>query len=103
MKANEIRSLIEVLTEEQRKSEEWLDTINQEVCSVFFDNFLVNSLYKRCDICMKLALGDLYNDVYWFLNDWAPGYSITINSNEYVINNLGDYMNYLITEKLVTM
>lgn len=102
MKAEQIRSLILALTEENKKGEEWLDTINRDVRSVFFDNVLVNSLYNRYDLCMKLALGDLYHDVFWFLNDWSPGFSIKTDSVEYVINNIDDYINYLLSEELVT-
>ncbi len=101
MKSKKLRALIEGFIEADKKGEDFLKSINISVRSAFYDNGYVDSLYKKQDLALRLALGDLYDDVYWFLNDWQPGFEILINSKKYTINNIDDYFKYLTEMELV--
>lgn len=107
MKSIKVRNLIEKLTELHAIENNWLDDINLEIRSAFFDNTYCNSILKERDIALDFALGDLWEDVSWFLSDWKPGYKISCckpfvpQETIYIINDLDDYMKYLEAEKLV--
>ena len=47
------------------------------------------------DKLMKVAFGEHYQSVEWFLYEWKPGFEVGIDGVETVINNIDDYIAWL--------
>lgn len=101
IKSTELKTLLQKLIKLQTEERDWIESLNNEIRSVFYENTYVNKILLEHDHILKFALGDLYDDVYWFLYEWKPGYNIQSGDINYVINDLNDYMRYLETEGLV--
>lgn len=99
MNFKKLVALLEVLVENQDKSDAYISSIPSDIQSAFFDNTIVNALEMQKDYMLKMILGEsLYEEVCWFLYEWkssSVGTTITTNDTEYVINNFSDYINYL--------
>jgi hypothetical protein len=101
IKSVELKNLLLKLIKLQKEEHEWIESLNDEIRSVFYENTYVNKILLEHDHILKFALGALYEDVYWFLYEWKPGYNIQSGDINYVINDFADYMRYLETEGLV--
>ena len=101
IKSSELRSLLHTLMELRRKEDEWVESLPGEIRSAFYENVYVNNILLEFDHLLKFAIGDLYEDVQWFLYDWKPGYEIQVNETKHVIKTLDDYMRYLESNDLV--
>lgn len=103
MKAKKVKELIRIIKEQRKVGNDWLDNINYQIRTVFFDNSYTDSLHKQVDLLMRATFKDIYEEVDWFLYEWKPGYQIiNPNGKEYVINDVDDYIKYLSDEGLVT-
>lgn len=96
-----LRHLLTDITTFRNIGDAWLNTIPTEIRESFYENPYVNSILMEHDTLLKFTLGDLCDDVFWFLYDWKPGFHITVDDRQYIINDLNDYITYLETEKLV--
>lgn len=103
MKAKILKDFILSIRENTIKGDSWLDSIPSEIQFSYFDNPYVMSIERNLMLTMQLALGELYEDVSWFLYEWNPNHGkITMrDGTEYNILGLDDYLQYLITEGLV--
>jgi hypothetical protein len=79
----------------------FLESINPQIVSAFYDNDYVNSLHRKNDLALKMAFGSLYDEICWFLYDWKPGFEIQVNDVAYIINDVNDYIKYLVKEKII--
>jgi len=80
----------------------YIESIPKDIASAFFDNEYVNNIATSLDNTLEILLGvDLFDEYAWFVWDWKPGYSIEIQDHKYIINNIDDFMKYLVdTNKL---
>ena len=103
LKAKQLKSLIKELLKYNEMGEKWLESIPQDIRQSFYDNNYTEMLYLQKECLMRFAVKDLFEDVYWFLYEWKPGYQIiNPNGKEYIINDVDDYIKYLSDEGLVT-
>lgn len=103
MKAKTVKKLIQNIQIQKKIGNDWLDNINSEIRTVFFDNSYVESLHNQVQLLMKQTFKNIYEEVDWFLYDWRPGFTITNkDGKDYVINNLDDFIQYLSEEGHVT-
>lgn len=103
MKAAELREFLVEYRKTQTKGQEWLDTVPRDINSAFYDNPFVESFYANNELLMRAAFGELYEDIYWFLEEWHPSIGkITMpDETSYDIQNVDDYILYLITEGMI--
>jgi hypothetical protein len=81
----------------------YIDSIPKDIVSAFFDNEYVNNIAITAENTLIILLGpDLYDEYTWFVWDWKPGYTIEIQDNKYIINNIDDFMEYLVNTNKVT-
>lgn len=103
MKAKTVKKLIQNIQEQRKVGNDWLDNINYQIRTVFFDNSYTDSLHKQVDLLMRSTFKDIYEEVDWFIMDWKAGFTITNkDGKDYIINNLDDFIQYLSEEGLVT-
>ena len=103
MKAKTVKKLIQNIQEQRKVGYDWLNNINYQIRTVFFDNSYTESLHKQVDLLMRATFKDIYEEVYWFIMDWREGFTITNkDGKDYIINNLDDFIQYLSEEGLVT-
>ena len=103
MKAKTVKKLIQNIQEQRKVGYDWLNNINYQIRTVFFDNSYTESLHKQVDLLMRATFKDIYEEVYWFIMDWREGFTITNkDGKDYIINNLDDFVQYLSEEGLVT-
>jgi hypothetical protein len=108
MNKNEFKSLIKRLVKEYHLGDTWLDTIPRDINSVFFDNPYVDSLHRTNTLLMQALFDDaLLQEVQWFIYEWSddkPAELRTItfpNGSKFVINNVDDFVDYLVNEGMV--
>jgi hypothetical protein len=81
----------------------YIDSIPKDIVSAFFDNEYVNNIAITAENTLITLLGpDLYDEYTWFFWDWKPGYTIEIQDHKYIINNIDDFMEYLVNTNKVT-
>jgi len=81
----------------------YIDSIPRDIVSAFFDNEYVNNIAITAENTLITLLGpDLYDEYTWFFWDWKPGYTIEIQDHKYIINNIDDFMEYLVNTNKVT-
>ena len=96
MKAKTVKKLIQNIQEQRKVGYDWLNNINYQIRTVFFDNSYTESLHKQVDLLMRATFKDIYEEVYWFIMDWREGFTITNkDGKDYIINNLDDFVQYL--------
>jgi hypothetical protein len=109
MKAQDFKLLMAKLIAAQSRGDAWLDKVPSDISAAFFDNDLVDSLYQA-NSALKDALFEspLNQEVDWFLYEWEATKPETLRTitypdgTTYVINNLDDFVTYLINEGLLT-
>lgn len=101
IKSTDLKSLLQYLLKSHKESHDWIESLPREIQSVFYENTYVNNILLDHDRLLKFAVGDLYEDIQWFLYDWKPGYEIQVNETKYVIKTLDDYIDYLETNGLI--
>lgn len=101
IKSTELKSLLQYLVKSHKESHDWLEQLPRDIQSAFYENTYVNNILLDQDRLLKFAVGDLYEDIQWFLYDWKPGFEIQVNETEYIIETLDDYINYLVVNGLI--
>lgn len=102
MKSKNVKYLLSEIIRLDQEGDAWLETINSEVRDSFYDNGYTNILYRQRELMLKFIFKDIYENVFWFLYDWQSGYVINKADKEYTINNIDDFIQYLLDEGLVT-
>lgn len=71
----------------------WLDKLPTEVSDAFFDNPHVDALLQSRDSLIRLAFGDLAEEVFWVLDEFVPGeyHRSIVGNKEYDVISLEDY------------
>lgn len=90
----EFSNLLKYLAIMRKDAQAYLDLIPEDIAQTIFDNNYANMQDRIIVKLLKTILKDYYEDVTWFLYDWKPGYTITVENTTYVINSLDDYLNY---------
>lgn len=101
MKFEQFKFLAEVTIEQANTANEWLDTLPDEVSTVFMDNTYVNALFKTNTIYLKHILGEqLYNWLMWYIYDSDAGDTITGATERitYTINTREDFYEFVRSE-----
>jgi hypothetical protein len=105
MKSIDLKNLLLKLKESDSAGSTWLGSVPRDINDAFFDNEFVNCMHKHIADLQKVVFGSLYDDIGWFLYEWQPGYTIetseTNQARTYVINNIDDYIEYLLAENLI--
>lgn len=102
LKASNTKALLLLMEKENKKIDDWVDTIPSDIDIAFCDNTYVNSLVTINLALIKELFGDLYDDVYWFLYECNERcYEITVDGKVYNIHSVDDYINYLVSEHLI--
>lgn len=100
--STELRQLLETILKFRNEGAEWVESLNSDIRPAFYENKYVNSILMEIDVLLKLAVGDkLIDDVEWFLYEWKPGFTIQVDDQTYEINNLNDFMHYLVTTGII--
>ena len=101
MSAKKVQELITNMVELEKKQSQWIDSLPMELREAFFDNQYTNNLRFQIDKLINFIFGDWTEDVGYFLYESAP-HHITTNKKEYVINNVKEYVDYMVNEGFVT-
>ena len=100
--STELHQLLETILKFRNEGTEWVESLNSDIRSAFYENKYVNSILMEIDVLLKLAVGnELIDDVEWFLYEWKPGFNIQIDDQTHEINNLGDFMRYLVATGVI--
>ena len=96
------RKLVEDNLSYKENNIKYIESIPKDIASAFIDNEYVNNIATSLDNTLEILLGvDLFDEYAWFVWDWKPGYTIEIQDHKYIINNIDDFMKYLVdTNKL---
>lgn len=81
------------------KAEAYLDELPAEFSTLLVGNEHAEAQYQQLALLGAAAFADAWLDVDWFLNEWRPGFTITVRAGteqqrEYVLNSLDDYLAY---------
>jgi hypothetical protein len=111
MSPNQLKHLLKDLKDLDAKANAWLDKIPSDINTVFFDNPLVDSLYRSRTLLLEyLFESPVLNEIDWFLNEWSADKDVSLrtitvqNSNKYedtvvyVIDSVDGFVEYLKTE-----
>lgn len=103
IKASELKTFLSKYRQDMERGDKWIYALPIDISAAFFDNKYIDSLYARESLSMQMLFGDLYEDISWFLYEWKPEHGeITMSDGtKYNIQNLDDYMAYLVSEHLV--
>lgn len=99
LKASAVKQLLEKIKELEEKQGAFIDSIPSEINNVFFDNTYTNSLQEQISLLLGFAFGELKEDVTYFLYENYPQkvyVKVGDVEQEYVLNSVDDYINYLI-------
>lgn len=89
------RDLVVSMKQRIETQEVYINAIPEDIRSSFFDNEYANIDGLMIDYLSKLLLGDLYEDVAWYLYECNSRCNkIWYDDREYLINSTEDYLNY---------
>ena len=60
MKAKTVKKLIQNIQEQRKVGYDWLNNINYQIRTVFFDNSYTESLHKQVDLLMRATFKFIY-------------------------------------------
>ncbi len=96
-KASVIENLLNKMIAMEEKQDQWIDSLPRELKESFFDNDYVNSLRTQIDSLVEFIFKDWTEDVGYFLYE-DPPHEITTKKGKYVIHNVKEYVDYLVSE-----
>jgi len=79
-------------------SNEFLDSIPNEISAAFFDNSHVNNVFTMVGELIKAHFGADAEEVFWFLYEWDGKEQTTVfdfNNKEHVVNSIDEYIEFL--------
>lgn len=97
MKAKQVEQLITKISSLSEKQNKWIEILPPEISSAFFDNPYTGAYSEQVSQLLKFIFGDWYEDVSYFLDESSP-HRITTPKGDYVINNVKEYIDYLVNE-----
>lgn len=97
MKASKVQALLTKILELHKEQSEWLAKLPKEINDVFFDNPHVSSKDIELSIMLDFIFDTWAEDVSYFLYESSP-HRITTKKGEYVINDVKEYIDYMVTE-----
>ncbi len=100
MKASKVQSLLDKMIQLDKQQSSWIDSLPPEIRESFFDNTYTNSLRTQIDQLIEFIFGNWTDDVSYFLYENAP-HVIATEKGEYVINNVKEYVDYMVAEGFV--
>lgn len=86
-----------LVTELQKQSkfrETYTENADPRYVELETENAYVTSLNNAYKDTLRALFKDLYWDITWFLDEWHPGFAITVNDKKYDIDTLQDYLDY---------
>lgn len=99
MNIKTIRRVIETLQASNERQSKFLEKLPRGFGEALFDNTYVDAFIETQAFLLEELLGEeLFDEVSWFLYDWAPGYDIVSQQSSYKIENLEDFIKYLKAE-----
>ena len=97
MSASQTQELLSKIIDMEQKQEKWIESLPREISSVFYDNDYTEGLRTQINTLISFVFGDWSEDVGYFLYESAP-HVITTQKAEYTINNLKEYVDYMVAE-----
>jgi hypothetical protein len=95
MTYEDFEEVFKMLVEERDKRDEFLNKLPMSINSAFFDNEMVDSLYKTINkLLEKLFTPNLLKDVEYFLYDYEFGWHFSVNYKEYKFETTDDILAY---------
>jgi hypothetical protein len=101
MQASKIQELLSKIIKLNKEQDVWLEKLPIEISSAFFDNTYVTAKSLQIDTLINFIFEDWSEDVSYFLYEPSP-HCITTIKGEYVINNIDEYIDYMIVEGFAT-
>ena len=93
------RDLVVSMKQRIETQEKYMDSIPQDIRQVVFENEYAKIDGLMIDHLSRLLLGDLYEDVAWFLYENNERCNkIWYDDREYIINSTEDYLYYAKSE-----
>jgi hypothetical protein len=87
--------LFRELYKSSKERDAYIDAIPNDIKSAFFDNSYVNSALMDLDMLIYYVFGDFAESIFWFLNEWEPGFEVSFNEETAIINNIDEYIVWL--------
>lgn len=93
MKKSEVfRKLVQLRTD----ADVFIDSIPSPINEAIFDNDYSNAQGLMIDMLSDAYFGKHAESVNWFLYEWKPGYTVSIDGKETVIEYLDEYIEWMI-------
>ena len=77
----------------------YIDPLPTEFKALIFDNGYSASQGMMNDLLQDVVFGKDRESVYWFLYEWHPGYEVGCNGKTVKINNIDEYIDWIVTEE----
>ncbi len=95
----EFDSLVRALFERTRADTAYLDALPAQVSEFIVGTPYAESLCEQLELLGASAFGEHWPDVRWFLQDWRPGFDVTVRPGTalervYPIADLEGYLRY---------
>lgn len=97
MKASQIEILLKKIVKLNKEQDVWIEKLPIEISNAFFDNPYNTAKGMQIDTLIEFIFGKYSEDVSYFLYESSP-HRIKTNKQEYVINNVTEYVNYMVSE-----
>lgn len=91
-KSDVFRKLVKLRTD----ADVFMNSIPSPINDAIFDNDYSNSQGLMIDMLTDEYFGKHAESVYWFLYEWKPGYTVSIDGKEKGINSLDEYIKWMI-------
>ena len=78
-----------------KKQNDYIDRVPSDISAVVFDNEYINIQGQMMDLLIQNYFGDQADSIYWFLYDWKPGYSVEVDGQQTMINNIDEYIAWM--------
>lgn len=89
------KELFRELYKSKIDNDAYLETIPKDINTAFFDNKYVNNLEQDKANLIKLAFGEHWYSIEWFLNEWKPGYEVGMKDVFTKINDIDQYIQWM--------
>lgn len=102
MKFSKFKEVVTQIRNIEDAKDRYMDSIPTDIRDAFFDNEYTNNQGLMFDVVFNALFGEtLTEDVFWFLYEWKPGYSVTVEDREYKIETIDEYFEYIKKEYLL--
>jgi hypothetical protein len=85
------------LRELQDEMDNYLERTPSDLTAILVETAYANAAGMQFDTVLQALFGPIMvDDVYWFLTEWTPGDAVTVDGVEYTINNLDEFIVYMV-------